>query len=408
LSKALIAILIVQGACGVESEGVGSVESAATTNNGVSLNGVSLNGVSLNGVSLNGVSLNGVSLNGVSLNGTSLTGELSSGDALELTVVSSQALPAPNDDVWVHDVRYQRTDGTSGSLCPSGAIAVEGIWNYSSGVPGGGSWSPSRDSFTFACRGNAIAKCIELGYKPWKSETLRAHHQACTRMIRADYCGDGTPNTLNGWRLDVFDAIGVQARVQDIDTSRWSFEAKWTASGALCMSSYRALDLLVASDVPSCVAARLTTCEDDGFADGSLVQNYFDPWSINVALQDAYDRYPGARSDLQGAMTLIDQSLALLGGNPARPRDAAQKIEQAITKLESAMNKDLPDYLGFDLMRRYTLLVRSSLEFELEKARARGAKIDTAQKKIGEGDAQMAKRDYHNATKRFKDGIGSL
>ncbi|HEU4406265.1 MAG TPA: hypothetical protein VFS43_13455 [Polyangiaceae bacterium] len=42
------------------------------------------------------------------------------------------------------------------------AIAMMGTWNYGQGVAGGGSFTPSASSFTFARRRTAIAKCVEL------------------------------------------------------------------------------------------------------------------------------------------------------------------------------------------------------------------------------------------------------
>ena len=48
------------------------------------------------------------------------------------------------------------------------------------------------------------------------------------RMIRADYCGDGTSWTVNGRTIDLYDGLGI-----NVDTSAWTFEAEWTPSGAV-------------------------------------------------------------------------------------------------------------------------------------------------------------------------------
>lgn len=263
---------------------IGESELAATTTNGVSLNGVSLNGVSLNGVSLNGVSLNGVSLNGVSLNGVSLngvslngsqltgvnsngqtisgtswvgaqmTGTLSDGSSLTLRIDSAAALASPNTDVWAYGVKYALADGSWSPLCgtsggaPVLAIPLAGTWNCQSGVSGGGSWTGSSSGFTFGCRGTALGKCVELGYKPWKTVSgvlLRDHHQACTRMIRADYCGDGTPWTQNGTQINVYDALKIQT-----DAKTWPLDAKWNTAGALCINNARVFKY----GQPSCFA----------------------------------------------------------------------------------------------------------------------------------------------------------
>ena len=244
-----------------------SLKQAATSLNGVSLNGVSLNGVSLNGVSLNGVSLNGVSLNGVSLNGVTLnaskisaknpagqtitgaalvgstfSGTLSNGTTMNLRVDSVTQGTGVNADMWLYGVSYENA-GTWARLCGSDtstpskpilATPVTGEWNYATGVTGGGSYTADPARFTFACRGTAIAKCVEMGYKQWKTAggvNLQNHMVACTRMLRADYCGNGTSYTANGKQVDLYDNLGVQ-----IDTQGWNIEAEWTASGARCVA----------------------------------------------------------------------------------------------------------------------------------------------------------------------------
>jgi hypothetical protein len=120
--------------------------------------------------------------------------------------------------------------------------AVSGRWDYRQGVRAGGDWIDDPAAFTFACMEAAIAKCLLLGYKPWQSVnrctasgcarlSLAKHHQACTRMLRADYCGDGTPHTVDGVVINVYDGIGLQA-----DTERWEMEAEWDSEGARCIS----------------------------------------------------------------------------------------------------------------------------------------------------------------------------
>jgi hypothetical protein len=259
--------------------------------NGMSLNGMSLNGMSLNGMSLNGMSLNGMSLNGMSLNGTQLTGlksngqvvsgsalvgtrmkgTLSSGGTLDLRVDSAATLPAPNSDVWAYTVRYALAGGTWSPLCgesggvPVLAVPLTGTWNYAAGVAGGGSWTNTTTSFTFGCRGTALAKCVEFGYKPWKTVggvSLRNHHQACTRMIRADYCGDGTPWTQDGTQINIYDNLGIQG---DASTT-WSIDAQWTPSGAVCFDKLRDFQL----GKPTCWDLKAGACLST-FSGGALL-----------------------------------------------------------------------------------------------------------------------------------------
>jgi hypothetical protein len=262
--------------------------------NGMSINGMSLNGMSLNGMSLNGMSLNGMSLNGMSINGTELTGvtgdgpvsgtalvgatmvgQLSNGDSLSLRVDAAGALAAPNADVWAYEVSvdtdsgWQPLCGTDAGGTPIGAIPLAGTWNAQAGVPGGGSWTASSSLFSLGCRGASLAKCVEFGYKPWQTvggASLRDHHQACTRMLRADYCGDGASWTANGTPINLYDDLGIQS-----DDAAWLVDAEWTANGAICTNNIR--DFQPGS--PTCVEdLHDPDCGAD-FSGGALVINEY-------------------------------------------------------------------------------------------------------------------------------------
>jgi hypothetical protein len=311
----LLPLLATLAACGAGQDPstlqvVDSRDGALTASNGISLNGISLNGISLNGISLNGISLNGISLNGISLNGislngaqiqgvtangkfvagkqftgASLTGVLSDGSTLPMRIDSVSAGSGSNSDVWFYDVSY-RSDGSWEPLCgddangnPTAAVALAGTWDYSEGTPTGGAWTASSTRFTFGCRLTALAKCVEMGYKPWASKngtSLRKHHQACTRLLRADYCGNGRPWTLNGRVINLYDGLGVQT-----DTQSWAFEAEWTDTGARCLTGMRVIDLKnVFGIVDQCVlekalASVLTCGSKSHFSSGTLLMNEY-------------------------------------------------------------------------------------------------------------------------------------
>jgi hypothetical protein len=113
-------------------------------------------------------------------------------------------------------------------------------------VPGGGSYDAGTADFTIACRGSAIAKCVELGYKPWLGNTREL--AACVRALRADYCGDGTPYTVNGTIVNIYDDVGAQP-----DGIAWTPEAEWTPDGASCVSRRRNTRFAqVAHEIPWC------------------------------------------------------------------------------------------------------------------------------------------------------------
>jgi hypothetical protein len=119
------------------------------------------------------------------------------------------------------------------------------------GFPLAGMWTPdgrhlpSDTAFSITCTGGAQAKCVRFGYRPWESAPdgtpLWDHHQACTRMIRADYCGDGVGHTRNGTPIVIYDGKGVQ---RDEAAPDMSFEAAWGADGALCVGHTRIPEVL--------------------------------------------------------------------------------------------------------------------------------------------------------------------
>ncbi|KFA91077.1 ADYC domain-containing protein [Archangium violaceum] len=297
--------------------------------NGANLNGSDLNGSDLNGSDLNGSDLNGPYLSGmlvsvefagawfengqqssssgqwstwhpasleeVWLEGSTLhgwydgqhlvgqdfvqarfLGNLGDGSQVELRVDTATPDEGANADVWKYRVSFRSpVDGQWRPICrdasglPAAAIAVDGYWDYRQGLPGvGGRKYDDPRVFTFACEGAAIAKCIRFGYKPWASVggvSLAAHHQACTRLIRADYCGDGTSHTVNGQWVNVYDTVGVQQ-----DTETWGLEAEWGTDGAVCFTDHNRAHAPVscpgAPKKEQCGAA-------ESFSSGTLLQS---------------------------------------------------------------------------------------------------------------------------------------
>jgi hypothetical protein len=268
-----------------------------TSINGTSINGTSINGTSINGTSINGTSINGTSINGTSINGTVLTSpslpggdftgsrwfaELSNGEPLELRIDGSAALPGPNAAVMTYQVSYANGVGWS-PLCgadaagnPIAAIAMTGTWSYEQGVAGGGGYTPDASKITFACRGKAIAKCLEMGYRPGVSGgslTPAETEQlvACTRLLRADYCGDGRSFTVDGTLVNLYDGAGIQS-----DTQPWTIEAEWTSAGARCTNEALLTRLTVSGlTPPSCFASKVSaSCGDLAhFATGTTLMN---------------------------------------------------------------------------------------------------------------------------------------
>jgi hypothetical protein len=297
------AVAVALGVVGCAGEGVSEPESTPRSQvaelvspNGRTVNGRTVNGRTVNGTSLGGV-LVSVNLDGVFSSavaddpmgsvwlqgsvfhgydageyragmdfvGARFTGNLGDGSTLQLRVDDVRPDVSAAGDIWTYGVSFLDTaDGAWKPVCQAEdgsalrAIPVLGRWDYRQGVPGeGGAKVEDSSVFTFACEGAAIAKCVRFGYRPWAQtadgRSLADHHQACVRMVRADFCGDGTSYTQDGNWVNLYDGVGVQT-----DTEGWMPEAEWTPDGARCITQN------TRSQVPVSCAASLTTLPDCG------------------------------------------------------------------------------------------------------------------------------------------------
>jgi hypothetical protein len=292
--------LALAGACAAEPalDAVGSSTQALEQDNGMRLNGMRLNGMRLNGMRLNGMRLNGMRLNGMRLNGSVLSGYVVTGtdrqgneirriyagadlvgailvglaeDGSEVSLrIDSYRTATRWSDRDIHyygvsawdpaDTRWEAACGTTATGSAIEAIPVPGVWDMSEGTPTGGSRSDVDGMFTFGCRDTAIGECVEWGYKPWRTVNRcddhghctsvpgADYHQTCTRLVRADFCGDGTPWTQDGTPINVYDDVGIE----DPDTADyWRHEADWAPAGATCMSGMR----VHFAHAPACAAS---------------------------------------------------------------------------------------------------------------------------------------------------------
>jgi uncharacterized protein YjbI with pentapeptide repeats len=239
----------------------------ATTASGAALSNVQLNGTTFTGTS------GATPVSGTDFDGARFVGTLGDGSTLALRVDSVTQGSGGDSELWAYRVSYQGSDGGWRPVCQdangdaASAIAVAGRWNYLQGVPGGGDKIDDASAFTFACEGAAIAKCMHFGYKPWATDvngqSLAGHHQACTRMVRADFCGDGASHTTDGQWVNLYDGVGIQA-----DTESWNAEAEWDESGARCFTANTRAHTAV-----TCGGVTATpTCGDaSGFQSGTRI-----------------------------------------------------------------------------------------------------------------------------------------
>jgi hypothetical protein len=261
------------------------VETSTTEQAGMNLQGTSLLGINLQGTSLPGMTLRGfrregmtlgdyaldhvrvergeviaergpVTLRGPALTGAHLLAEVRNLEATpsatalveyRITAIapeSSQYDPTRTGGTFLYTLEQWVADtGTWRLACPAD------IDGRSVAIPLAATWDEQGDRigpgprFTFGCTTGVIAKCYRWGYRPWVTGygDLTAMHWTCTRLARADYCGNGVPHTRDGTTINVWDNLphggiqhhGLLAPVGMV------FEAGWGPDGAVCMSHAR-------------------------------------------------------------------------------------------------------------------------------------------------------------------------
>ncbi len=310
-SVLLLGMALALAGCGAGSEPgevlIGSCAQALNAEQGLSFQGVSVQGMSLQGMHLQGLDLQGISAQGLTAQGVTPQGLQAQGLQAQGTRQSSTSIAGTALDP-ASFVRLELLEGELTATRADGAVirgaGLEGVslpfvtnadetlwleiahaervldsapWLYAIQLEGHdlcggdglglfvpGVWDETGRHLTslnaggrtldatFSCRAGVIAKCALWGYEPW---SIGAElHQACTRMARADYCGDGTAHTEEGTLIDLFDRHGIQTPVGD---ARMSFEAGWGPDGATCVSQPRYFD--VAPDG----AVKLPACWDE-------------------------------------------------------------------------------------------------------------------------------------------------
>jgi hypothetical protein len=309
-SKIVASMMLVScawlGGCDEVSPDLGPIELRAEVINGpvlntAELNGFTLNGGEFNGFTLNGFTLNSDQLNGFTLNGTSFSGTrivdgvpqvvsgtgliglnmtlLHGSDVFILSFDDIQLDPNnPAGDVYLYNISvYDVINNVTAPLCTVNGAAAPAVPLVNHWNPVTGDRVDDATVVTFACRGGALEKCVTWGYRPWASSvrcdpvtavcapvSLKEYHQACTRMVRADYCGDGVPHTVNGTKIHVLDERGVQAADPNVT---YAVEAEWGPDGAVCLNSAntRLSDQTIECQIPACGTT--------SFSSGGIIQS---------------------------------------------------------------------------------------------------------------------------------------
>ncbi|MBL0692250.1 ADYC domain-containing protein [Comamonas sp. JC664] len=186
-------------------------------------------------------------------------------DASVFPATEGSGMWASSNHTYLYEVHYTPTGGsTSLPLCAMGvnrAVPVQGLFTTQ------GARQESTQRFTLGCDAGVIAKCYRWGYMPWRDGAqqpgaITEAHWSCTRMARADYCGQGIPFTQDGTRIQPWDALtpaiisppGPVSSVEDM-----SFEAGWNTQGPACLSHLRWQHLTAA-----CVPLNAPIYDEDG------------------------------------------------------------------------------------------------------------------------------------------------
>jgi hypothetical protein len=186
----------------------------------------------------------------------------------EVMIADSQIRIAPGGTSFsAYYVQMRTAGGAWEHLCrdgagvPSSAVILDAHWNPTTGARG----ASNSKTITFACTGAALAKCVGFGYVPSKQYSgvdLAPYHQACTRMVRADYCGNGKPHTVSNTMVHVRDKLNIQKDM----INGYAVEAEWGPNGATCLNpnNTRLANQTIGCSLPTCATP---------FASGGLIQS---------------------------------------------------------------------------------------------------------------------------------------
>jgi len=156
--------------------------------------------------------------------------------------VETDPLDPDHETLLYHLLAVDAKTGRTSELCDPDARGER--WAF----PLRGQWDAegrrvsSNAGFTLTCADGAQGKCVRFGYKPWKTlpngVRLAAYHQACIRLVRADYCG-GHGTTRDGMLIDIYDNLGINSPDPNPSAAGVRFEAAWTTTGAVCVAHTR-------------------------------------------------------------------------------------------------------------------------------------------------------------------------
>lgn len=219
------------------------------TANGWSMRGVELGGVAIIDEALVATGLHGKRVD--DLTGATFSATLASDSVVAMRIVRAVPRrnpwhgPPPHPKARDYIIEYS-SKGQWKPLCPADThAATPVIGSFGHGPDGrlNGAYDPTPTRLMFSCRTGVAAKCLNWGYSPHDPKGAR-YFQACTRMARADYCGNGHSRTIDGTLIDYVD-LGHPLPASLHPPPGYVPEAVWGPGGAdapsaaMCLSRER-------------------------------------------------------------------------------------------------------------------------------------------------------------------------
>ena len=187
--------------------------------------------------------------------------------------------------LWQHQLSVADSSGSWHNACTPHSDGTSTAMLVPGREQGDGTIDHDATAFAITCTSGAQGKCLRFGYRPWEASEgegavdPRARYNACIRMVRADYGGEGRPFTENGKLIDMFD----DARIQVADLSaQQDFEAGWGSAGAVCVRHVRVKNNVTLEQLEAhypALRGRVGVVCTEAFAraQGALVFNRSDP-----------------------------------------------------------------------------------------------------------------------------------
>ena len=162
-------------------------------------------------------------------------------DAVEADPGDAARSSAASSEVLLHSFSFQTPEGEWRNLCEPGPDGRRQGFPIAGRAAKDATIAPAEAGvFELTCTGGAQGKCVRFGYRPWEKQpdggSTWSLYNACVRLVRADYSGDGKGTTRNGQPIDIYDFLGVQKKADD---PSHDFEAGWSPQGAVCVRHVR-------------------------------------------------------------------------------------------------------------------------------------------------------------------------